>query len=91
MVEGGVFVDFASGSVERETDFFGNEAGVRSDCHAGRTWAKRGQTPVVSTTGARFGSNMISAVTAQAEYRFMVVKGRVGLPQFVEFIGRFLH
>lgn len=71
--------------------FFGDEAGVRSDCHAGTTWAARGETPVVSTTGARFGLNMISAVSAQGEFRFMVVKGRVGAFQFIEFIKRLLH
>jgi transposase len=71
--------------------FFGDEAGVRSDHHAGTTWAKRGQTPVVSTTGARFGLNMISAVSAQGEFRFMVVKGRVGALRFLEFIKRLLH
>jgi hypothetical protein len=36
---------------------------VRSDYHAGTTWAPVGQTPVVRTTGARFSVNMISAVT----------------------------
>ena len=34
--------------------FFGDEAGVRSDHHAGTTWAVKGKTPVVSSTGARF-------------------------------------
>lgn len=71
--------------------FFGDEAGVRSDAHAGTTWAKRGQTPVVSSTGARFGLNMISAVSAQGEFRFMVIRGRVGAGQFIEFIKRLLH
>jgi hypothetical protein len=51
---------------------------VRSDHHAGTTWAAKGRTPVVSSTGARFGLNLISAVNAQGEFRFMTVKGRVG-------------
>lgn len=38
------------------TIFFGDEAGVRSDYHAGITWGVRGQTPVVPATGQRFGS-----------------------------------
>jgi len=38
--------------------FFGDEAGVRSDAHAGTTWAPVGRTPVVITTGARFGLNI---------------------------------
>jgi transposase len=58
--------------------FFGDEAGIRSDHHAGTTWGVKGKTPVVSSTGARFGLNMISAVSAQGEMRFMVVQGTVG-------------
>jgi len=34
--------------------WFAHEAGVRSDAHAGTTWAPRGRTPIVSMTVARF-------------------------------------
>jgi len=71
--------------------FFGDEAGVRSDHHAGTTWAVKGKTPVVSSTGARFGLNLISAVSAQGEFRFMTLTGRVGACQFIDFIKRLLH
>jgi transposase len=71
--------------------FFGDEAGVRSDHHAGTTWAVKGQTPLVSTTGARFSLNIVSAVSAQGEFRFMTVKCRVGAPVFIDFIKRLLH
>lgn len=71
--------------------FFGDEAGVRSDHHAGTTWAERGVTPIVSSTGARFGLNLISAVSAQGEFRFMVTEGRVGGRVFIEFLRRLLH
>ncbi|HAR97201.1 MAG TPA: IS630 family transposase [Deltaproteobacteria bacterium] len=71
--------------------FFGDEAGVRSDLHARTTWAPKGKTPVVSSTGSRFGLNIISAVASQGEFRFMTVKGKVGAPQFIEFIKRLLH
>lgn len=71
--------------------FFGDEAGVRSDHHAGTTWGAKGKTPVVSSTGARFGLNLISAVSSQGEFRFMTVKGRVGAAQFIQFIKRLLH
>ena len=71
--------------------FFGDEAGVRSDHHAGTTWAVKGETPVVSSTGARFGLNLISAVSAQGEFRFMTVKGRIGAPKFIEFLKRLVH
>lgn len=71
--------------------FFGDEAGVRSDHHAGTTWAVKGKTPVVSSTGARFGLNLISVVSAQGEFRFMTVKGRVGAAVFITFLKRLIH
>lgn len=71
--------------------FFGDEAGVRSDHHAGTTWALKGKTPVVCSTGSRFGLNIMSAVSARGEFRFMTVKGKVGAARFIEFINRLLH
>ena len=37
------------------TIYFQDESGIRSDFHSGRTWAPKGQTPVIQVTGARFG------------------------------------
>lgn len=71
--------------------YFGDEAGIRSDYHCGTTWAPKGRTPVVRTTGARFGCNMISAVSPKGQLRFMVVEGTVGADQFIEFIKRLVH
>ncbi len=76
---------------EKAEIYFGDEAGVRSDHHAGRTWGKKGRTPVISTTGARFGMNLISAVSPRGQMRFMVTKGRVGAQVFLDFIKRLLH
>ena len=36
--------------------YFGDESGVRTDHHAGTTWAPVGQTPVVEVTGERKSS-----------------------------------
>jgi len=71
--------------------FFGDEAGVRSDYHAGTTWGARGKTPVVAATGQRYGLNMISAVSARGQLRFMVLRGRVNGPQYIEFLKRLVH
>ncbi len=64
MVGRGLSSHSAVGSTEEGGDFFGDEAGVRSDHHAGTTWEVKSQTPVVKCTGARFGLNMISVVSA---------------------------
>jgi transposase len=70
---------------------FGDEAGVRSDYHAGTTWGAKGKTPVVPRTGSRSSVNMLSAVSARGELRFMLVKGRVNGAVFAEFLRRLMH
>ena len=70
--------------------YFGDEAGVRSDFHSGTTWGKRGHTPIVSSTGARFSLNMISAVSPRGQMRFMITNTRVTAKVFIEFLNRLM-
>lgn len=70
--------------------FFADESGIRSDYHAGTTWAEKGQTPVVKATGRRFSLNMISAVNAGGHFRFMTVEGSVTARVFREFLRRLI-
>ena len=70
---------------EGATIYFADEAGIRSDYHAGTTWAPVGQTPVVKATGARHSLNMISAVTAQGLLRFATYTGSFTSARFIEF------
>lgn len=71
--------------------FFEDEAGVRSDYHAGTTWAPKGQTPVILTTGARFSVNMISAISPRGTLRFVCTPGTVNAPVFIDFLKRMVH
>ena len=75
---------------EGATIYFGDESGVRSDYHAGTTWGARGRTPVVPTTGSRVSVNMLSAITAKGEMRFMVTTGKVNAERFIDFLKRLL-
>lgn len=75
---------------EKAEIWFSDEAGVRSDAHAGTTWAPKGETPIVSSTGARFGVNLISAVNPQGNFRFMCAKGRVNAGVFIGFLKRMI-
>ncbi len=70
--------------------FFGDEACVRSDYHSGTTWAPKGQTPVVVTTGARFKVNVISAISPTGELCFMATEKNVTAEVFCEFLERLL-
>lgn len=72
------------------TIMFGDEAGMRSDHHRGTTWAPVGRTPISKATGRRFSLNMLSAVSAQGEFRFMLHDGSVGAKVFREFLKRLL-
>lgn len=67
--------------------WFGDESGLRSDYHAGTTWGRKGRTPVVHSTGARYQLNMLSAVNRQGQMRFMIEKDRLN----AKVICRFLH
>jgi len=73
------------------TIWFADEAGVRSEDLAGTTRAPIGRTPVVATTGARFGANLISAVTAKGALRFAVYGGNLNAPTFIDFCRRLLN
>ncbi len=69
--------------------YFGDAAHIRSDHHAGRTWGKKGETPVVEATGARHGISLISAITSKGKMRFMIKeKGSVNASVFIEFLRR---
>jgi len=71
--------------------YFEDESGIRSDFHAGKTWALKGHTPIIEATGARFGLNMIAAVSGRGEMKFMIVQGTVSGDQICEFLKRLMH
>jgi transposase len=70
--------------------YFADESGIRSDYHAGTTWAPTGETPVVAATGRRFSLNMISAVSPRGDFRFMSHEGTVTAAVFRRFLQRLL-
>ena len=73
------------------TILFADEASIRSDYHAGTTWAPMGKTPVVQTTGRRFSLNMLSAVSATGQFRFMLHEGSTTARVFLVFLKRLMH
>jgi transposase len=76
---------------EKAEIFFGDAAHMRSDHHAGRTWGKKGETPVVEATGARHRMSLISAITSRGHMRFMIKeKGGVNADVFIEFLKRLI-
>jgi len=76
---------------EKAEIYFGDAAHMRSDRHSGRTWGRKGETPVIVSTGARYRMSLISAVTARGHMRFMIKeKGGVNADVFIEFLKRLM-
>jgi transposase len=76
---------------EKAEIYFGDAVHMHSDHHSGRTWGRKGETPVVSSTGARYRMSPISAVTARGHMRFMIkAKGGVNADVFIEFLRRLM-
>jgi len=69
---------------------WGDETGVSNDCHYGRSYAPKGQTPVVSRNARRFSISMISSVTRQGKTRFMCYQGAMNSQIFLRFLKRLI-
>ena len=71
--------------------FWGDEMGLRSDHQAGRSYGRRGQTPVIPGTGRRFGCNMISAITNRGKLFFMIFETEFNFQVFLRFLKRLIR
>ena len=70
---------------------WGDEMGLRSDHQVGRTYGRRGKTPVVPGTGQRFRCNMISTITNRGRLAFMVFEQSFTVSVFLQFLKRHIR
>ena len=78
----------AKAKLQRALIYWADECGVRSDDVRGRSFALKGQTPEIRTTGQRFGCNMISALSNRGALAFQVFEGRFVTATFIDFLQR---
>ena len=71
---------------ENAVIYFGDETGMRSDHQAGKSYAPKGETPVINKTGQRFSLNMISAISNKGHLQFMILDGRFNSEVFKTFL-----
>ena len=71
--------------------YWGDEMGMRSDHASGRSYGRRGETPVIQGTGQRFGCSMISALTNRGRLYFMVFKRKFTGEIFLDFLRRLVR
>lgn len=76
---------------EKAVIYWGDEMGLRSDHAVGRSFSRKGQTPITFGTGQRFGCNMISAITNLGQLNFRVFKKRFCIDVFLDFLKRLIR
>lgn len=75
---------------EKAVIYWGDETGISNQDQIGRSWAPKGQTPVVSRTARRITQSMISAVSNRGLMRFMLYEGALNVDRFITFLRRLI-
>ncbi|MBD3885479.1 IS630 family transposase [Phormidium tenue FACHB-886] len=70
---------------------WGDEMGLRADDQTGRSYSKRGQTPVVPGTGQRFGCNLISTLTNHGTLYFKLFSQNFNGDVMLDFLRRLIR
>jgi transposase len=80
----------AKSKKENAIIYWGDETGLRSDHHAGRSYSPKGKTPVIKATGKRFKTNMISAISNKGLLKFMLFD-KFNSTVFKKFLSRLIE
>ncbi len=75
---------------ERAIIYWGDETGISNQDQIGRSYAPRGQTPVIARTAKRITKSMISAVSNRGLMRFMLYDGALDVDRFITFLRRLI-
>lgn len=71
--------------------FFWDESGFRADAVHGKTWGRRGQTPVVDRPGQRQSISAASAVNSKGAFWFQTYAGALTGELFVELLRKMMY
>jgi transposase len=71
--------------------YFWDESGFRADTVHGKTWGKKGQTPVVQRPGQRQSISAASAVNARGGFWHCTYKGGLNAELFIELLRKMMR
>lgn len=71
--------------------YFEDEASISLTPVLGKTWAKKGQTPIVKSTGNRGSLSALSAISKSGHLVFNLKRGRVNSDDVIEFLQQMLN
>jgi len=75
---------------ERAVIYWGDETGISNQDQIGRTYAPRGQTPVVTRTAKRISQSMIPAASNRGLMRFMLYDAALNAARLIAFLRRLI-
>jgi transposase len=81
----------ARAKAERAEIHWGDETGISNQAAYGRSFAPKGQTPVIRRTARRHTTSMISTVTNRGMLRFMIYEGALNAALFLTFLQRLVR
>ncbi len=76
---------------ENASIYWCDEMGLRSNDQRGRTYGKKGKTPSIKKTGARFSCNMIATITNYGLMKWMVFEKNFTISIFINFLRRLIY
>jgi transposase len=74
----------------RAVIYWGDETGISNQDPIGRSYALKGQTPVIARSAKRIARSMISAVSNRGLMRFMLYEGALNADRFIAFLRRLI-
>jgi transposase len=74
----------------RAVIYWGDETGISNQDQIGRSYAPKGQTPVIARSAKRIARSMISAVSNRGLMRFMLYEGALNADRFIAFLRRLI-
>jgi transposase len=76
---------------ERAVIYWGDETGISNQDQTGRSYAPKGETPVVARTAKRLTQSLIAAVSNRGLMRFMLYDGALDVERFLAFLRRLVR
>jgi transposase len=78
----------ARAKVEKAEIQWADETGLSNQANYGKSFAPKGETPVIPRPATRFSQSMISSLTNQGKLCFMVYEGALNASIFLQFLKR---
>jgi transposase len=71
--------------------YFWDESGFRADTVHGKTWGKKGETPVIARPGQRQSVSAASAVNSKGAFWYSTYQGGLNAPLFVKLLKQMMR